>query len=346
MEAETFKLEHQTCIAETDILKNDFGLHKHESEIKIKELTLENKNCTRQITHLNEKLIKFEGGKFPGNAEFGVIDGFEEWKLQYENTVKERNECEEKLKIFEATQNSFMSFYYRLENYLLMSDCEKAIAEITMFKQKINNQTTTLNDINLHENDVILKNSGMAKSENSPMAQYGRNKTYETLNKIKEEISILQKELCDYRQNNSLLLQHILERNDEMKKFKDSEAICKSLVISLNEKMAQLLQTLEEKEIEVRGLKEKVDFVIPFENQNRTLTAQIESLAQIKSDEDIINKCEGLQSYLKDILVMLKKNKEKCEEKFLDKIDENHIIEKRADLTFMSKKNVHIRQNK
>uniref|UniRef100_A0A914ZCJ8 Uncharacterized protein n=1 Tax=Panagrolaimus superbus TaxID=310955 RepID=A0A914ZCJ8_9BILA len=254
----------------------------------------------------------------------------ENLQFKLEKTLKEKLECEKQL---QNQHNSLISSYYRLENYLLESNFDEAKKELSQFKQKISNQTTLTNnnnDVILRENDATLFSNGIEE-------------TYKILRNVQAEISSLQKDLCDYQQKNSQLRQNISDKENEIKDLKDFEMLQQNTILSLNQTIEKCNHEFGEKESESEDLKRQIDIMLPkyIRNENQTLTKQIESMLIKNSECDKVDN-EGdsnaakLHSLLQDLLVMLKRNKEKCEEKFLDQIDgnilekgEKHVIEKR-----------------
>uniref|UniRef100_A0A914XZR3 Uncharacterized protein n=1 Tax=Panagrolaimus superbus TaxID=310955 RepID=A0A914XZR3_9BILA len=257
---------------------------------------------------------------------------FENLQFKLENTLKEKLECE---KQFQNQHDSLISSYYRLENYLLESNFDEAKKELSLFKQKISNQTTNNNnDVILRENDATLFSNGIEE-------------TYKILRNVQAEISSLQKDLCDYQQKNSQLRQNISDKENEIKDLKDFEMLQQNTILSLNQTIEKCNHEFGEKESESEDLKRQIDIMLPkyIRNENQTLTKQIESMLIKNSDSDKVDNdndsnAAKLHSLLQDLLVMLKRNKEKCERKiFLDQIDgsileqnegEKHVIEKRG----------------
>lgn len=235
-----------------------------------------------------------------------------------------------------------MTDYSRLENlhHLLGADYDRTKVELMQLKQRIKVERMNGNEMSAREKMHI---EATLRSE--------REDSQKILREAEMEISRLQKEMSDYRRENSAMLRNTDERSDELRRLRVAECSQKSTINSLNGTIQQLNHVLSGKEMEIATLRRQVDMLRQYNgDENQSLIKQIELLLvknqelheRSLNDKDTFH---ALQRDLQEQLVTLRRNKEKLEEKIMDqyksmdsrKIKEKQTLMKRAAKALMPK---------
>uniref|UniRef100_A0AC34QQI6 Uncharacterized protein n=1 Tax=Panagrolaimus sp. JU765 TaxID=591449 RepID=A0AC34QQI6_9BILA len=380
-EADALRLQQQLQIAELDDLKKDIeALRRAEGELnesddRVKELVMENKNVKEQVSLLQEKLRKLHLEDSTKSAEIAAakreIEELQnknilqsrhsgemaklqvqlrnaqvqeellrednlELQNQIEIAIKSKAEFEKKLQAIEATQTALIADYDRLQNLhqLLGADYDRAKFELIQLKQR-------------------TKNEKMVENVSRPDFVREKLQFEQILRKERDdaqsEIARLQKELDEYKRENSAMLRNTDERSDELRRLRVAECSQKTTINSLNGTIQQLNHVLSGKDMEIATLRRQVDMLRQYNgDENQSLIKQIELLLvknqelheRSLNDKDTFH---AVQRDLQEQLVTLRRNKEKLEEKIMDqyksmdsrKIKEKQTFVKRAAKALM-----------
>ena len=213
-----------------------------------------------------------------------------------------------------ATQGALISDYDRLQNLhqLLGADYDRAKFELLQLKQRMKTDK-------MSGNEFVRE-----KMHYEATIRGEREESQKVLRDAEMEIARLQKELNEYRRENSAMLRNTDERSDELRRLRVAECSQKSTINSLNGTIQQLNHVLSGKEMEIATLRRQVDMLRTFNgDENHSLIKQIELLLvknqelheRSLSDKDTFH---ALQRDLQEQLVTLRRNKEKLEEKIMD----------------------------
>jgi len=390
-EADALRLQQQLQIAELDDLKKDIeALRRAEGELndsddRVRELFMENKNIKEQVSLLQERLRKLQVEESTKSAELQAArreieelqnktmaqsrnssemaklqvqlrntqvqedllrDDNKELQRQIEAAMKTKVEFEKKFQSIEATQTALIADYDRLQNLhqLLGADYDRAKFELVQLKQKIK-QEKMLSEESLRS-EFVRERMTLEKR-----LKEERNESIMELEDAQREVSRLQKELDEYKRENSSMLRNADERSDELRRLRVAECSQKSTINSLNGTIQQLNHVLSGKDMEIATLKRQVDMLRQYNgDENQSLIKQIELLLvknqelheRSLNDKDTFH---AVQRDLQEQLVTLRRNKEKLEEKIMDqyksmdsrKIKEKQTFVKRAAKALMPK---------
>uniref|UniRef100_A0A914QUI0 HOOK N-terminal domain-containing protein n=1 Tax=Panagrolaimus davidi TaxID=227884 RepID=A0A914QUI0_9BILA len=374
-EADALRLQQQLQIAELDDLKKDIeSLRRAEGELnesddKVKELVMENKNIKEQVTLLQERLRKLQVEDSAKASELQAIKrDMEEihnkntnnsrhspeiaklqvqlrnaqlqeelhrednvnLRKQIETAIKVKTEYEKKLNSLQATQDALIADYNRLENLHHLLGADYDRTKVELMQLKQRIKVERMNGSEISTREKMNIEATL-RSE--------REESQKILHEAEIEISRLQKELSDFRRENCAMLRNTDERSDELRRLRVAECSQKSTINSLNGTIQQLNHVLSGKEMEIATLRRQVDMLRQYNgDENQSLIKQIELLLvknqelheRSLNDKDTFH---ALQRDLQEQLVTLRRNKEKLEEKIMDQyksMDSRKIKEKQT----------------
>jgi chromosome segregation ATPase len=374
-EADALRLQQQLQIAELDDLKKDIeSLRRAEGELnesddKVKELVMENKNIKEQVTLLQERLRKLQVEDSAKASELQAIKrDMEEihnkntnnsrhspeiaklqvqlrnaqlqeelhrednvnLRKQIETAIKVKTEYEKKLNSLQATQDALIADYNRLENLHHLLGADYDRTKVELMQLKQRIKVERMNGSELSTREKMHIEATLRNE---------REESQKILREAENEISRLQKELSDFRRENCAMLRNTDERSDELRRLRVAECSQKSTINSLNGTIQQLNHVLSGKEMEIATLRRQVDMLRQYNgDENQSLIKQIELLLvknqelheRSLNDKDTFH---ALQRDLQEQLVTLRRNKEKLEEKIMDQyksMDSRKIKEKQT----------------